>query len=75
MTIQDRLKLLEAEWRRIDEEHKLACAADELLVIAGRLDKNIYIEQDRKRAAKVALAKAALTSQARSLLAQDGGGE
>lgn len=73
MAIKDQLKQLEAEWKRIDQEHRAACDADEREVVAGRLDKNIYIEQDQKRAARVFAAKRALESQYRQLLGQDGG--
>ena len=70
MTIQEQLKNLEAEWNWIDQDHRAACEADEREVVAGRLDKNIYIERDVKRAARVASEKAALSSEYFRLLPQ-----
>lgn len=60
---------LDAEWKRVDLKLKAAALADELEVIAGRLDKADYQKRDQERQAAANAAKQALEEQARQVLA------
>lgn len=62
------LKKLDDQWQQIHVEHKAACDADEREVVAGRLDKNIYIQRDKVRAGQVMTAKAELSALAQELV-------
>lgn len=67
MTTQDKMDMLAALWTYFHQQHIRACRADEREVVAGRLDKNIYIERDQKRAAAVFQTKEAVRSHWRKL--------
>lgn len=60
---------LDAEWKRVDLKLKADALADELEVIAGRLDKDAYLQRDQERLAATAAKKQALEKQARQVLA------
>ncbi|MCL4295238.1 MAG: hypothetical protein KJ077_05900 [Anaerolineae bacterium] len=62
------LKKLDDQWQQIHAEHKAACDADERDVVAGRLDKDVYLQRDKVRAGQVLAAKAELSALAQQLV-------
>lgn len=60
---------LDTEWKRVDLKLRADTLADELEVVAGRLDKADYQKRDQERQAAANAAKQALEEQARQVLA------
>jgi hypothetical protein len=74
MATQDKMDMLDDLWTYFHQQHTRACRDAEREVVAGRLDKNFYIERDQRWAAAVFQTKAALRSRYRQLLEQGSSG-
>ena len=63
-----RLLQLDAEWKQIDRDYRRANDADEKAVLAGELDKEIYLKRALARQEAADAAKQALERRARAIL-------